>query len=62
MVNTENGVNITRISTFKGLEADRVFMADTDKMETRDKKVIYTHASRAKLWLRVMGKRIRKFD
>ncbi|MFN3557618.1 MAG: AAA family ATPase [Bacteroidales bacterium] len=49
-------VNLTRIRTFKGLEADMVFIADTDKMETRNKNVLYTQASRARLWLGVMGK------
>ncbi len=52
-----NHVNITRIRTFKGLEADMVFIADTDKMETPDKKVLYTQASRAWLWLGVMEKK-----
>ena len=51
-------VNITRIRTFKGLEADMVFIADTDKMETPDKKVLYTQASRARLWLGVMKKNV----
>ena len=49
-------VNITSIRTFKGLEADVVFILDTDKMEKQDKSLIYTQASRAKLWLGVMGK------
>lgn len=51
-----NHVNVTRIRTFKGLEADMVFIADTDKLETQDKKVLYTQASRARLWLGVLEK------
>jgi len=50
-----NHVNITTIRTFKGLEADVVFILDTDKMEKQDKRVLYTQASRARLWLGVMG-------
>ncbi len=51
-------VNITRIRTFKGLEADMVFIADTHRMETQDKNILYTQASRARLWLGVLGKMI----
>jgi superfamily I DNA/RNA helicase len=47
-------VNITTIRTFKGLEADMVFILDTDKMPQQDPRVLYTQASRAKLWLGVM--------
>lgn len=51
-----NHVNITTIRTFKGLEADMVFILDTDKMKTQDMRVLYTQASRARLWLGVMEK------
>ena len=47
-------VNITTIRTFKGLEADMVFILDKDKMKNQDKRVLYTQASRARLWLGVM--------
>lgn len=49
-----NHVNITTIRTFKGLEADMVFILDADKMPTQDKRVLYTQASRARLLLGVM--------
>ena len=49
-----NHVNITNIHNFKGLEADMVFILDTDKMKNQDKRLLYTQASRARLWLGVM--------
>ncbi len=49
-------VNITTIRTFKGLEADVVFIVDTDKMEKHDKRVLYAQASRARLRLGVFSK------
>ncbi len=50
-------VNITTIRTFKGLEADMVFILDTGKMEIQDSRVLYTQASRARLWLGLMEKK-----
>ena len=50
-------VNVATIRNFKGLEADVVFILDTDKMEKEDKRVLYTQASRARLWLGVFGKK-----
>ena len=44
-------VNYTTINTFKGLEADVVFIIDTDKVSNPDYKVLYTQASRAKYLL-----------
>ncbi|MCH6198616.1 AAA family ATPase [Aquiflexum sp. LQ15W] len=49
-------VNYTTINTFKGLEADVVFIIDTDKVENPDYKVLYTQASRAKYLLCVFIK------
>ena len=49
-------VNVATIRNFKGLEADVVFILDTDKMEKEDKRVLYTQASRARLWLGVFCK------
>lgn len=47
-------VNYTTINTFKGLEADIVFIIDTDKVENPDYKVLYTQASRAKYILYIL--------
>lgn len=47
---------VATIRNFKGLEADVVFILDTNKMEKEDKRVLYTQASRARLWLGVFGK------
>lgn len=42
-------IHYTTINTFKGLEADIVFIVDTNKIDTRSyKQTIYTEASRAK--------------
>lgn len=49
-------VNYTTINTFKGLEADVVFIIDTDKVTNPDYKVLYTQASRAKYLLYVFKK------
>ena len=49
-------VNVANIRNFKGLEADVVFILDTDKMENQDRRVWYTQVSRARLWLGVMEK------
>lgn len=49
-------VNYTTINTFKGLEADVVFIIDTDKVENPDYKVLYTQASRAKYLLYIFVK------
>jgi len=49
-------INYTSINTFKGLEADIVFIIDTDKVDSIDSKVIYTQASRAKHLLYVFLK------
>ena len=49
-------VNYTSINTFKGLEADVVFIIDTDKPIKPDYKVLYTQASRAKVLLCVFEK------
>jgi len=46
-------VNYTRIRTFKGLEADVVFVLDTHKMAVGDYKSAYTQASRARVLLGV---------
>jgi len=48
--------------TFKGIEADVVFIADTDKMKSNDKCILYTQTSRADLWLRVKGSKNSKKD
>ncbi len=50
-----NVVNYTRINTYKGLEADIVFIIDTDKV-VYDEKVFYTQASRAKHLLYIFEK------
>ena len=44
-----NAINYTTINTFKGLEADVVFIIDIDKIKEENKtKLLYTEASRAK--------------
>jgi nucleoside-triphosphatase THEP1 len=44
-----NSIHYTTISTFKGLEADVVFLLDTHKIDKDEKvKKLYTQASRAK--------------
>ena len=48
-----DAVNYTRIRTFKGLEADVVFILDTHKMADGDYKTAYTQASRARMLLGV---------
>ena len=50
-----NAINYTHINTFKGLEADIVFIIDTDKV-TYDEKYLYTQASRAKHLLYIFEK------
>ncbi|RCW36782.1 nuclease-related domain-containing DEAD/DEAH box helicase [Marinilabilia salmonicolor] len=50
-------VNYTTINTFKGLEADVVFIIDTDKVENPDYKILYTQASRAKYLLYILIKK-----
>lgn len=52
----KKSVNYTSINTFKGLEADIVFIIDTDKVEKPDMKVLYTQASRAKYLLSIFKK------
>lgn len=47
----KRSVNYTSINIFKGLEADIVFIIDTDKVENPDMKVLYAQASRAKYLL-----------
>jgi DNA helicase IV len=44
-----NTIHFTTIETFKGLEADVVFLIDTQKIKPEERiKKIYTQASRAK--------------
>jgi hypothetical protein len=43
-----NKVNYSSIRSFKGLEADIVFIIDTDKVIKPNYKILYTQASRAK--------------
>ena len=50
-----DAVNYTTINTFKGLEADIVFIVDADKIPTEQKhEKLYTEASRAKHKLYVL--------
>jgi len=48
-----NKVNYTSIKTFKGLEADIVFIIDTDKVREPDLRLLYAQASRAKYLLAI---------
>lgn len=57
----KNAINYTHISTFKGLEANIIFIIDTDKVSF-DEKVLYTQASRAKHLLYVLIKEGSLFD
>jgi hypothetical protein len=50
-----SAVNLARIRTFKGLEADVVFVLDTHKMAKGDYKTAYAQGSRARVWLGVFG-------
>ena len=52
-----NAISYTRINTFKGLEADIVFIIDTDKVQY-DEKMLYTQASRAKHLLYIFKRRL----
>ncbi len=53
-----DAVNYTRIRTFKGLEADVVFILDAHKMEEGDYKTSYAQASRARMLLGVFFERL----
>jgi DNA helicase IV len=47
-----NSINYTTINTFKGLEADIVFIIDADKIQEKQKlEKLYTEASRARFKL-----------
>lgn len=50
-----HSIQYTQINTYKGLEADIVFIVDTDKI-TYDEMVFYTQASRAKHLLYIFEK------
>ena len=52
----KDAVNYTTINTFKGLEADIVFIVDTDKIPLKQKhEKLYTEASRARHKLYVLS-------
>jgi hypothetical protein len=53
---SDNHINYAHISSFKGLEADIVFIIDTDKVKSYDEKLLYTQASRAKYKLYIFEK------
>jgi hypothetical protein len=54
-----NSINFTTINTFKGLEADIVFVVDIDKIPEKQKlEKLYTEASRARFKLYVLGVKI----
>ena len=54
--NQRDAVNYTTINTFKGLEADIVFIVDTDKIPLKQKhEKLYTEASRARHKLYVLS-------
>ena len=52
----KDAINYTTINTFKGLEADIVFVIDVDKIPEKQKhEKLYTEASRAKHKLYIVG-------
>ena len=51
----KNSINYTHIKTFKGLEADIIFIIDTHKVDY-DPKLFYTQVSRAKHLLYILQK------
>lgn len=54
---SNKAINYTSINSFKGLEADIVFIIDTDKVPVMNYNVLYTQASRAKHLLYVFLKK-----
>lgn len=54
---SDDCINYSGISSFKGLEADIVMITDTDKV-SYDEKILYTQASRAKSMLYIFEKLI----
>jgi len=54
---SNKAINYTSIKSFKGLEADIVFIIDTDKVPVMNYNVLYTQASRAKHMLYVFLKK-----
>ena len=52
----KDAINYTTINTFKGLEADIVFIVDAHLIDPNKKlEILYTEASRARYKLYVLG-------